>query len=271
MDNHHSPNGTHPQGDRPEEMMEAYIADLQAERRPTLPADLTPEDAEAVQMAALLRGTLAPVAEPRPDFARRLRSELEQEWFPAASQPAVLPSPTPTSKARGASRRNLLRTTLATAAGLAAGVVGGVIAEKSSTSGSAPGKAWDTAIVGEAGFWFPVMALAKLTPGNAVRFVTPNLVGHIVRYGDGTFAAFSAACTHMGCIVNWNQGASTFDCPCHNGRFNAHGEAITQRPAYLPLPPLQTRINGAMVEVYVPQASAPTGVSGSPTPDGYGK
>jgi Rieske Fe-S protein len=46
----------------------------------------------------------------------------------------------------------------------------------------------------------------------------------VYRDDDGTLHRMSARCTHLGCIVNWNQGDRTWDCPCHGGRFSPYGE-----------------------------------------------
>lgn len=47
--------------------------------------------------------------------------------------------------------------------------------------------------------------------------------------------AFSAVCTHLGCLVKWLPNEEVFLCPCHAGRFDANGVNISGPPPS-PLP-----------------------------------
>lgn len=53
----------------------------------------------------------------------------------------------------------------------------------------------------------------------------------------GRIHACSAVCTHMACIVNWNNAEKTWDCPCHASRFSTEGEVL-EGPAFNALKPL---------------------------------
>ena len=54
----------------------------------------------------------------------------------------------------------------------------------------------------------------------------------VYRDEQGALHRLSARCTHLGCIVNWNQGDRTWDCPCHGGRYSPHGEVIEGPPVH---------------------------------------
>lgn len=51
---------------------------------------------------------------------------------------------------------------------------------------------------------------------------------------EGTLHAVSAVCTHLGCLVHWNEVEESWDCPCHGSRFAPTGEVLTA-PAVRPL------------------------------------
>ena len=76
-----------------------------------------------------------------------------------------------------------------------------------------------------------------ITPGDvsSVDEIPPSS-GGVIREGAAKVAVyrdeagelhrFSAACTHLGCVLGWNKAASTWDCPCHGSRYDALGRVI---------------------------------------------
>lgn len=55
------------------------------------------------------------------------------------------------------------------------------------------------------------------------------------RDDDGTLQCLSARCTHLGCLVVFNDAEKTWDCPCHASRFGTDGRVLAG-PAVRPLP-----------------------------------
>ncbi|MBI4538275.1 MAG: Rieske 2Fe-2S domain-containing protein [Gemmatimonadetes bacterium] len=82
--------------------------------------------------------------------------------------------------------------------------------------------------------------LRDLPPGAAIKVTyedRPALVLNVA----GTVKAFSAICTHLGCVVFWNQDSQFIQCPCHDGRFDTNGQVISGPPP-APLPAIPVAV-----------------------------
>ncbi|HUJ70743.1 MAG TPA: Rieske (2Fe-2S) protein [Verrucomicrobiae bacterium] len=51
----------------------------------------------------------------------------------------------------------------------------------------------------------------------------------VIRTPQG-FRAFSAICTHLGCIVGWDAARHQIACPCHAGFFDINGRPVAGPP-----------------------------------------
>ena len=62
----------------------------------------------------------------------------------------------------------------------------------------------------------------------------------------GSFKAFSAICTHQGCIVN-SVADGTIDCPCHGSKFSIKDGSVVNGPATSPLTPVAIKVAGTSI------------------------
>lgn len=72
----------------------------------------------------------------------------------------------------------------------------------------------------------------------------------VLRAGE-RLIAYSAVCTHLGCIVHWNAQRKAFLCPCHAAAFDDKGEVIDGPP---PAPLRAYRVSEAGGKVYVSES-----------------
>ena len=62
----------------------------------------------------------------------------------------------------------------------------------------------------------------------------------------GSFNAFTAVCTHQGCIVGSVTGG-TINCPCHGSKFNIANGSVVNGPAASPLPTVGIKVQGTSI------------------------
>lgn len=259
--------------------LEHYIAELQSGRVVRPPAEMTPSQAEIYRMAMLFHAASPGAAEPDADFAADLHSRLEQEVAMTAitqSIPVVRPSHAPELPAqpvlqqqpkRGLRQLNVSRRALLTGgATIAASIAAGAgidhlltNTKQPATGVTQPSAQWSDKLIadGVPTTWHFVTTLDQL--GNdAFHFSTDTVTGFLIRddSDDGSIIAMSAACTHMGCLVQWQSIQRNFLCPCHGRVFDTYGGISgTGGPSSYsyPLPRLETRVDVAgNVSVKVP-------------------
>ncbi len=74
----------------------------------------------------------------------------------------------------------------------------------------------------------------------------------IVNTAAGGIKAFSAICTHLGCIVYWDKAKNVMHSPCHDGLFNPVTGAVVGGPPPRPLPSYELAIKDGKVYVGKP-------------------
>ena len=62
----------------------------------------------------------------------------------------------------------------------------------------------------------------------------------------GRYRAFSAVCTHVGCLLN-QVAEGTIDCPCHGSRFRVANGAVVTGPAPRALPKKRIKIIDGLI------------------------
>jgi cytochrome b6-f complex iron-sulfur subunit len=70
----------------------------------------------------------------------------------------------------------------------------------------------------------------------------------VVRVSETEVVALSAICTHLHCVLRWDDGGGRLLCPCHNGSFDRTGNVLAG-PATRPLPQYRVEIRDDAIRV----------------------
>ena len=140
------------------------------------------------------------------------------------------------------------RRTVLQAGGIIA--IGGLVAACSSSSSSAQGS---SAAVGTTAASAPAASASSGSPSGAVASLADVPVGGGVIIADpavvitqpaaGEVKAFTAICTHQGCLVG-SVASNEIICPCHGSKFSALDGSVITGPAQAPLAAVGVNVEG---------------------------
>ena len=85
---------------------------------------------------------------------------------------------------------------------------------------------------------------SEIPVGSGKIFTSEKVV--VTQPNSGDFKAFSAVCTHMGCIVATISNG-TIDCPCHGSQYSISTGAVVGGPAPSPLPAQAIKLTGSNI------------------------
>jgi Rieske Fe-S protein len=138
------------------------------------------------------------------------------------------------------------RHALAGAAGLGLGLpllaaCGGGETQTADDPASSPGNSSGTGGGGEA-----FATTGDVPVGSAAIFADQKVV--VAQPSEGDFTAFSAVCTHQGCLVGSVEGQEIL-CPCHGSVFSIEDGSVINGPATSPLEEVAISVDGDQISL----------------------
>lgn len=87
-------------------------------------------------------------------------------------------------------------------------------------------------------------AASDVPVGGGMVYTAAKVV--VTQPSKGEYKAFSAVCTHVGCLCNQVAGG-TINCPCHGSKFKITDGSVVAGPAPAPLPAKTVTVTGGQV------------------------
>lgn len=91
---------------------------------------------------------------------------------------------------------------------------------------------------------------SQVSPGKPLAIKDPegrNVL--LLRKEGGEIVALGSVCPHLGCTVYYRPQKNVFECPCHQGVFDADGNPVAGPPEQ-PLNHYETEVRGGKVFVH---------------------
>lgn len=89
----------------------------------------------------------------------------------------------------------------------------------------------------------------QLPAGTALMFKFGSRPAMLIHHEDGSWVAFSAKCTHLGCTVQFEPKQQRIFCACHNGVYDMKTGANVSGPPPKPLERYQVEVADGQVIV----------------------
>jgi Rieske Fe-S protein len=91
----------------------------------------------------------------------------------------------------------------------------------------------------------PSLALISDVPAGGGKILADKKIV-ITQPRSGSFEAFTAVCTHLGCTVSSVSGG-TINCPCHGSKFSISNGSVVAGPAPSALAPVSIKVQGTSI------------------------
>ena len=96
-----------------------------------------------------------------------------------------------------------------------------------------------------------VAQLSDIPVGGIFAFTNPSdgTPAYLLQPAQGKYLAYSAVCTHQGCIVNYDPAGQQFMCPCHGAIYDGTSGQPVSGPAPSGLVSIPVSVSGDAIVV----------------------